>query len=55
MSAEMKVMTPAITPNQLVFAVIREMKATNFNRSIPIRNTLEMMGSRGKPRAALKF
>jgi hypothetical protein len=32
MQAEMKVMTPAITPNQLVFAVIREMKGINFDR-----------------------
>ena len=29
------VRTPAITPNQLVFAVIRGIKAINFNHAIP--------------------
>jgi hypothetical protein len=44
---KMKARTPAITPNQLVFAVIRGMKRVNFNPAIPIlaqSNELEMLG-----------
>jgi len=41
----MKAMTLAITPNQLVFAVIRGMKGIDFNVQSLYWNIFEMMGA----------
>jgi len=38
---------PAITPNQLVFAVIRGMKAINFNHAICLLPHWELIGKVG--------
>jgi hypothetical protein len=43
----MKAMTLAITPNQLVFAVIRGMKAINFNHAIYLLAHWELIGKVG--------
>ena len=45
--------TPAVTPNQLVFDVIRGMKVINFNRQIPIleyiRNDGQLRPTESRP------
>jgi len=43
----MKAMTLAITPNQLVFAVIRGMKPINFNHAICLLPHWELIGKVG--------